>query len=365
MPFETLDSLRAIIKMLKICGLALYDEKAASTRYRLSQYIDGLRAEGIELKVFPLLGDSYIHTKFSGGKYRHSFLLRDYMKRVAQLIGNNEYDLYIVHVELLPYIPSWLETRLLRNPYIYDMDDAFFLRYKNVKNPIMRLLLANKFDSVVREAAAVIAGNEYLAKYAQTWNKNTYVVPTVVDTQRYKCARYRSDNVFTVGWIGSPSTSIYLRLLRVPLARFAREVQCRFLVVGGHADPIEGVEVINLPWREDNEVKIINTFDVGVMPLFDDPWARGKCAFKLIQYMACCVPVIASRVGANEDVVKGGCGILASNDDDWYEALRSVYADARSRSEMGQFGRKKVVESYSLASALPKIVAIIRGTTEK
>lgn len=345
---------------IKVLGLSLYGPLAASTRYRLTQYISGLRQEGIDLEVKPLLGNDYVQKSFAGEKYPARYLVRDYFSRAAILLKQRQYDVAIVNAELFPLLPGLIESRLLRIPYIYDFDDAFFLKYSLDRFKRVSFLLRNKFNPIVNNAAAVTAGNNYLANYAKSLNSATYLLPTVVDTYRYISLPCKQENVFTVGWLGSPSTSVYLSKLVKPLEELGREGPVRFLVVGGHSVSIPGVEVVNMPWSEVTEVDIINTFDVGVMPLFDDEWAKGKCAFKLIQYMACAVPVIASPVGANVDVITPECGLLAQNDHDWLNAFRNMRDNAAMRKRIGEASRKRVEDHYSLHTALPILMGVIR-----
>ena len=340
--------------------MALYGTQAASTRHRLQQYVPGLKAEGIDLHVTPLLGDEYVRSAFTGEPYGIKKLLIDYVSRLASLTGQGRYDLAIVHVELFPFLPGGIESRLLRIPYIYDFDDAFFLRYHQERVGRVSFFLKDKFAPVLSRAAAVLAGNHYLTDYAKQFNPATTLLPTVVDTERYAHLRREPDDIFTVGWIGSPSTSVYLSALALPLAQLGREGPVRFIIVGGRCESIDGVEVVNLPWEEASEVRLINTFDVGVMPLFDDEWARGKCALKLIQYMACGIPVIASPVGANLDVVNGSCGLLASNSDAWLVGLRRMRDDRALRRNMGIAGRQRVEQLYSLRLALPVMTNAIK-----
>lgn len=345
---------------IKVLGLSLYGPLAASTRYRLEQYKPGLLQHGIDLEVKALLGDRYVETIFSGKKYPLRYLLGDYLKRLSLLLTQHKYDVAVVNAELFPLLPGIIESNLLRIPYVYDFDDAFFLKYRMDRFKRVSFLLKNKFDPVVSRASAVLAGNHNLENYAKQFNSVTHWLPTVVDTERYICAPGKQSNVFTVGWVGSPSTSIYLSELAGPLRDLGREGPVRFVVVGGHAADIDGVEVVNVPWSEASEVDIINTFDVGVMPLFDDEWARGKCAFKLIQYMACGVPVIASPVGANVDVVTEACGLLASTADEWLTGLRRFRDDAALRDTSGFAARARVEEMYSLRSTLPRMAATIK-----
>ena len=271
----------------------------------------------------------------------------------------------VVHCELFPFMPGWLERALIRKPYIYDIDDAFYLRYQLGRKRIARSVLGGKFDSVMAGAAAVTAGNSVLAEYALQHNPTVKQLPTVVDTSRYVPFTGRRNPVFTVGWIGSPSTASYLPELVAPLAALGAEAPLNFVVIGGKAPSIPNVNVIEVEWQEHTEVDLINTFDVGVMPLPDDDWARGKCAFKLIQYMACAVPVVASPVGANGDVVTLASGLMAGTANEWVQALKTIRDDASLRQRMGEAGRQRVVEHYSLHMALPKLAEMIYMAARK
>jgi glycosyltransferase involved in cell wall biosynthesis len=346
--------------MIKVCGLALYGTAAASTRYRLSQYVDKLTEQGIQLDVVPLLGENYIHKTFSGMKYGIRDVALDYMRRLFFIGHQRDYDAVIIQAELFPFLPGAIESRLIHVPYICDFDDATFLKYRLERFKAVSFLLKDKFNPVIDRAAAVLAGNEYLRAFAQKRNPDTVLLPTVVDTDRYVVAPQSRANGFTVGWIGSPSTSVYLRELSQPLSKLGREGPIRFVVVGGRCDPIDNVEVVNLPWSEATEVDLINTFDVGVMPLFDDEWAKGKCALKLIQYMACGLPVVASPVGTNVDLVESNCGFLAADAKAWVERLRLLRDSPDLRRRMGADARQRVEQAYSLHSALPTLAATIQ-----
>lgn len=350
---------------IKVLGLSLYGPLAASTRYRLTQYAPGLRQQGIDLEVKALLGDRYVQKSFAGEKYPLTNLITDYLDRAALLFRQSDYDVAIVNAEIFPLLPGFIESRLLRIPYIYDFDDAFFLKYRLDRFKRISFLLRDKFNPVVARAATVMAGNHYLAGYAKQWNPATHWLPTVVDTERYTPAPCKREDVFTVGWIGSPSTSVYLSKLVQPLEQLGREGPVRFLVAGGCSPAIPGVDVVNMPWSEATEVEVINSFDVGVMPLFDDEWARGKCAFKLIQYMACGVPVVASPVGANVDVVNNGNGLLADSVGDWLDALRRLRDDPALRQSFGTTARQTVEQLYSLRSTLPVMVKTIKAVAAR
>lgn len=348
--------------MIKVLGLALYGPMAASTRYRMGQYVPGLASQGIDLQIYSLLDDDYLRRRFSGTPISIAAILHAGLRRFSDLWGQHDYDMAMLHCELFPLLPGWIERALIRKPYLYDFDDAFYLKYRRGRMGITRPLLGHKFDTVMTGATAVTAGNHVLAQYATKHNANTYCLPTVLDTERYlPCLSNRNINskLFTVGWIGSPSTAPYLSELVESLSIIGLEGAVQLVVVGGKAPAVPNVTVVELGWHEDTEVDLINSFDVGVMPLPDDDWARGKCAFKLIQYMACAVPVIASPVGANRNVVSDACGFLAATPQEWTDALRLLRDQPIKRAEMGQAGREQVVKHYSLHQNLPVLASVI------
>lgn len=347
--------------MIKVLGLALYGPLAASTRYRLAQYVPGLAEQGIDLQIRHLLGDDYLRQSFSGKRAAIGPLLRDGLDRLRDLATQRRFDALMLHCELFPLLPGWLERAMLQRPYLYDFDDAFFLKYRSGRLRRLEPLLGGKFDRVMAGATAISAGNRVLADTARRYNPATHVLPTVVDTERYLPAVRGHGAAFTVGWIGSPSTSHYLSMLVEPLAQLGREGPVRFVVIGGKAPEIPHVDVQEIGWSEDQEIAQINTFDVGVMPLRDDAWARGKCAFKLIQYMACGVPAIASPVGANAEVVQPDCGLLAVTGDDWLAAFRALRDQPGLRADMGAAARVRIEQHYSLRRNLPVLVDMIRA----
>ncbi|MCS5704707.1 glycosyltransferase family 4 protein [Synechococcus sp. FGCU-3] len=350
---------------LRVLGLSLYGPQAASHRVRFSQFQTGLAAHGIQLEIQSLLDDAYLQRRFAGGRPSLLALLFAYGRRLRLLWRAKRFDLVIVYGELLPLWPGWLELWLLQVPFLYDCDDAFHLKYRQGRLRWLELLLWAKVDRMMANAAAITAGNNALAAHGRRFNANVTLLPSVVDTEHYRPASSQSaapaDHPFTVGWIGSPSTAPYLQQLVAPLERLALERPVRLLVVGGSAPAIAGVEVIEHPWSLEQEVPLIQQFHVGVMPLPDTPWTRGKCAYKLIQCMACGIPVIASPVGANVDAVPPSCGLLADGSAQWLAAFRQLAADAELRELMGAAARRWVEERYSLRSALPVLLSVIRA----
>ena len=340
----------------------MYSPLAASTRYRLSQFVPGLASRGIQVDVAPMLGDGYLRTRFTTGKVSPIELARGLIARASQLAGQYRYDAAWLQCELIPFAPGRLEAGLLRIPYVYDFDDAFQTKYRSGRFERFKPILGDKFDHVVRKASAVFAGNAHLYEYATGLNDQCTIVPTVIDHAKYlKRYSVREAGVFNVGWIGSPSSIVALKEVEAALAALAKETRVRLSVIGGIAPDIAGVDVVNIEWSEATEVEEMRSFDVGIMPLPDNPWTRGKCAFKLIQYMACAIPVIASPVGANRDVVTEECGILADGDEAWLNAFRFIRDNPEAADAMGDAGRLRVEGRFSLQSQLPIVEQVLRS----
>jgi glycosyltransferase involved in cell wall biosynthesis len=216
---------------------------------------------------------------------------------------------------------------------------------------------------VMQHAALVIVGNSYLADRARKAGaKRIEILPTVIDLERYSVSGTPSAP-FTVGWIGSPSTSKYLKMLEPALKDVCAGGRGRLLTVGAQDAVFEGVPTENRAWAEDREVSDIQAMHVGVMPLPDEPWERGKCGYKLIQYMACRLPVVASPVGVNTEIVEG-CGFTADTLDEWRDVLLTLRDDAVLRAELGAEGRRKVEEKYALQITAPRMVDLLKSAAQ-
>ena len=349
---------------MRILLLSRYDSLGASSRVRYLQYLPYFRSRGAEASVVPLFSDDYLRALYKGGP-RRGEVLHGYFRRLRALLSARRFDVVIVEKELFPFLPAVAE-RLLRAagaPYLVDYDDALFHRYDLHGNLLVRGLLGRKIDTVMRHAAAVVAGNEYLAERArQAGAPRVEVIPTVVDTVRYQPLADAANEIPVIGWIGTPKTSRYLKPLLPVFESLQDKMPVRFVAVGARPEDFKGTPVETLPWSEETEVKSIQQFNIGIMPLEDSPWERGKCGYKLIQYMACGLPVVASPVGVNSKIVAAGQnGLLADTPDDWARALRNLLDETESkRQSMGLKGRQRVKEWYSVDAQAPRFFAVVR-----
>ena len=349
---------------MKVLVLSKYDRLAASTRHRFVQYGPYLARHGIDLTLSPLFDDTYLQQRFQNGRGTLRSVVAAYLRRVRALLSARRWDLAIVHYELFPYLPGMVERVLSwsRLPYVVDYDDATFHMYDEHRLPTVRRLLGQKLVPTISGARAIMAGSRYLADYAQRFNPRVFVVPTVVDMDRYAVSQPpgSSNGTFTIGWIGSPSTSAYLPLIAPALTRLAAEGPVKLIATGARPMQIPDVDVEVRSWSEQTEVRDLCEADVGVMPLPDEPWARGKCAFKLIQYMAVGLPTVCSPVGANAEVVTPETGLFATGPDEWVTALKALRDDPPLRRRLAAAGHERATAHYSLASQQDKVREILK-----
>jgi glycosyltransferase involved in cell wall biosynthesis len=354
---------------IRVAAFTRYGREAASTRQRLLQYLPALNAAGIEVQFEPLLDDDYVRGLAQGRSVSRRRILRSYLARFRSIIAARKSDIIWVYAELLPYLPGWIEMLALgrRAAIVYDFDDAFFHNYDSSSNSLVRALLGRKLEPLMRSAAACTCGNDYLEAYASRFCARTMILPTVVDTQLYKARPSAATGApVVIGWIGSPSTWPYLKPVLPILADLVRDRNVKIRIIGAGASATaedrHGFEFVE--WAEEREVADVQSMDIGIMPLPDEVWARGKSGYKLIQYLACAVPAVASPVGVNSEIVTHGrTGFIASTAEEWRRALCTLIDDADLRARLGAAGRERVQRDYSLQSQAPRLVHLLRSLT--
>ncbi|TSD55229.1 glycosyltransferase family 4 protein [Variovorax sp. KBS0712] len=360
---------------MKVLALTKYGRLGASSRMRSLQYVPTLEQAGCQITVEPLLSDELLQARYKRGGYGIS-LLRAYGRRVRALKGRRKFDVVWIEKEALPWWPLWLELFMLRGvPYVLDYDDAIFHNYDQHASSWVRRFFGSRLDKLMAKSALVIAGNQYLAQRAiNAGARWVEVVPTVVDLTRYPYPTFEThsekspaiDNLPRIVWIGSPSTVHYLQLLRKPLQELAARQPFVLRVIGGGPLDLPGVQVEIIPWTEATEGENIRTCHIGVMPLLDSLWERGKCGYKLIQYMACGLPVVASGVGANIEIVRHHKnGFLANTANDWVASLSKLLQSPSLREQMGAAGRITVEEKYSIQKTSPQISNFLKSIAGK
>jgi glycosyltransferase involved in cell wall biosynthesis len=348
---------------MRVIAFTKYDRESATTRQRFLQYAPHLEAAGISFEYRPLLEQGYVRSLTTGEGWSKAAVARSYLRRLGELARGPGADLLWVSTEFFPYLPSAFERLALRAgvPVVVDWDDANFVKYNEAGSRLVRALLAGKLERLLAGSAAATCGTQYLRDYAGQYCPLSVTVPTVVDIDIYRPAPRGRDGL-VIGWIGSPSTWPNVRQVLPVLRELCASGEVRFRAVGAgveaERDRFEGLELV--AWSEENEVAEVQGFDIGIIPLIDGPFERGKCAYKLIQYMGCGVAAVASPVGVNADVLTPGCGLLATTAEEWREALSRLVGDAALRRRMGAAGRKRAVAHYSLQAHAPRLVELFR-----
>ncbi len=324
-----------------------------SSRYRVYQLLLALEKLGIHSHVSPAIEDElYSEIYLEGRGSRRTALAATWRKRRADLHRLEDFDAVIVQKGVFPGLYSGFEREIARQkPLIFDFDDAIWLPRQGGSLLLRALHREQSVQAVLGCARAVIAGNQYLAAYAQRFNANVTVVPSAVDTTRYP---RRYDGTI-VGWIGSRTTLPYLKPLAPVFQRLG--IKPRVIAAGNPDFPCE----FRL-WHPETEVEELSQLGVGIAPLPDTPWERGKCGVKLLQYMACDIPVIASPVGVHREIIHHGeNGLLAKTPQEWRESLDALLHQPALREKLGQAGRRTVAERFDITVAAQKVAMVLKA----
>jgi glycosyltransferase involved in cell wall biosynthesis len=365
---------------IRVLALSPIPEEGAGCRFRIAQFIPYLKSVGIDVTLRTLFDADFFRLVYKRGQYfrkASGFALLS-LRHLAALADVGQFDAILIYREIFPIGPAVVE-RLLgarhRPPVVFDFDDAIFLpNVSEANRPILPLKSPRKVETIIRHSDRVIAGNEYLATYARHYSDAVTVIPTCVDTTRFVPSRdavssngLRAAREPIVGWIGSPTTASYIRGLAPVLQRVRQQHPFVLRVSGaGEALDVPGVATEQPPWSLDREVDLFNTCDVGVYPLADDEWSRGKCGFKAIEFMACGVPVVASAVGVNREIIADGVnGFLASTDEEWVYKIGRLLVDRELCRRLGEAGRRTIEQRYSLQTHAPALACTLRDVVER
>ncbi len=349
---------------MRVLALTYYDRLGASSRLRFFQYLPYLRSQGIDVDISYFLSSDYVERRQQGlGVFPEAW--KAFYRRLSALTQKGSYDLMWIEKECFPWLPAFLETSFLGvvPPFVLDYDDAVFHQYDQHRNDIVRKLLADKHPILVKRSSLVIAGNSYLGEFARSSGaKHVETLPTAIDLGRYMQVGQISaaHNPVRIGWIGQRSTAKFLKPLVNLFSKLRHDEGVIFRAIGidpsVHELPMEGVD-----WSEETEVDSIKNLDIGIMPLTNGPFELGKCGYKLIQYMGCGLPVVASPVGVNKEIVDHGVtGFLAETEAEWFNALRTLIKDAALRERMGIAGRLKVERQFSTNVTAPRLAELLK-----
>jgi len=270
----------------------------------------------------------------------------------------------LLHREAIPFGPpvfEWFLFRVFRKKVIYDFDDAIWLPDVNGESWIKSIVKCRwKYRFIIKHAHTVIAGNSYLLDYAKKYNPNSILIPTGVDTEIHRPSQVKKPKEkIIIGWTGSSSTMKYLDPVYPVIDEVCRANNATFKIISDKAHPFQSDFFRFIPWNKSTEIEDLQDIDIGLMPLSNDEWSKGKCGFKAIQFMALEIPVLVSPVGANVEIVSDGVdGFYCHNLNDWKINLEKLIQSESLRKQMGAMGRKKVIENYSIESNKEKFFSL-------
>jgi glycosyltransferase involved in cell wall biosynthesis len=353
---------------LRVLAFVPYPEgRAPGQRFRIEQWAPLLAADGVRVEIAPFLDAGAMDVLYLGGRVATKMLaaLDGYGRRVSELRRLGSYDAAYVYREAALGRPTWLEGRIARAlPLVYDFDDAIYLPATSAANARLGFLKdPGKAAKLTALAARVTVGNEHLAAWARARSApdRVTVVPSTIDTGLYVPMDRAPNPRPVIGWTGSATTVAHLRPLLPALARLKREVDFELRVIGGTVRA-DGLEVRNVAWSAGTEVDDLRGLDIGLMPLPDDEWSRGKCGMKALQYMALGIPPVVSPVGANTAIVRHGeNGMHASSDGEWIASLAALARDPALRARLGAAARRTVEDAYSARVQAPRMAQVLRA----
>jgi glycosyltransferase involved in cell wall biosynthesis len=349
---------------------SVYDTSPGQ-RYRLEQWEPLLRERDVEITYAPFESEELHATVYSQGRFVEKLkLVTKALRQRSSLLSNlKAYDLVYIFRETALLGPAFFERLIHRSgvPFVFDFDDAVFVSYKSPSNGYLSYLkFAGKTETSCRLAAHVMAGNPYLATYARRVNQNVSIIPTTIDTDKYKPLAYdRKSGPIVIGWTGSYSTVQHLDTLRDTLKKLAGQTTFRLRVIGTPSYQIEGIDLEAMPWRANTELEDLSKIDIGIMPLPDDNWSKGKCGLKALQFMALGIPTVCSPVGVNTDIIQDNeNGMLAASEEEWIKKLSILLESPERREQLGRAGRRTVEQKYSAVSQAPRVHEIFKSVAQ-
>ncbi|MEX2485577.1 MAG: glycosyltransferase family 4 protein [Brumimicrobium sp.] len=353
----------------KIYILAPYPKgEAPSQRFRFEQYIESFEKEGYEVSFYAFLNGKIWKTLYTKGNtlYKIVGILNSFLRRWALLFHIKKADYVFIHREtahLGPPVFEWVLSKVLGVKYIYDFDDAIWLpNFSAINAKYNRLKAYWKIKYCIKWAHQITAGNEYLADYAKQFNSNVKVIPTTIDlVNHHNLSTNQEKPLLTIGWTGTHTTMRYLDFIVPIITKLEKEHKFEFRVISNEAPNYKLKSLHFVKWQKETEIQDLAEINIGIMPLEEDVWSKGKCGFKALQYMALEIPTIASPVGVNKEIIShGNNGFLCNTVEEWEKTLRQLIKDKSLRKSIGLKGKNTVKEKFSVEANLNNYLALFK-----
>jgi glycosyltransferase involved in cell wall biosynthesis len=362
------------LKHIAVCALVPYPPNTTpSQRFRIEQWVPYLEEEeGISVELKPFVGRRMMDKLHQPGSLasKAGWMIEAFARRVLEVTRLGNYDVVLIHRAACLAGPAAIERliRVIRKPIIFDFDDAIYLLDTSAANRHFGWLkFPGKTAALCRLSTHVVAGSNYLAEYARKFNPRVTIVPTSIDTDLYQPARHNGHKGrIVIGWTGSSTSQTHLEMFADVLRELAGRRDVEIRVQSNRQPVLQGVPFVWRPWSPATELEELRQFDIGIKPMPDDPWSRGKCPMKEIQYMAMGIPTVCSAVGASREIIRHGTnGFLASNKDEWLTSLEALIDNQDLRRELGAAGRRTVENQFSMKQCASMFASVVRETLQE
>jgi len=356
---------------MRVLFFTIFPEINAGSRYRVHKYLNYLKEKNIECTICPPMSNTLFQYLYQTNNpiKKILFYFITYSVRLKDLMKVRRYDIIFVHQGLCYFGPPILEYLIakLNNNIIYDVDDAHFSKPTFASGFAARFYDRNRIAKISKLSKQVIVSVDYIKKYVEKFNSNVTVIPTSIDTSRYTSKNYDKQNSssIVIGWVGTASGLIYLQTLEDVMQKLSTSYNIELRIISSHSIKIPAVKVVHRMWTLENEIKDLQSIDIGIMPLPNTEFERGKGGFKLIQYMGVGVPVVCSPIGINSEIVHDGTnGYLAVAKDEWLKKLSLLIEDENLRERLGRKGRESIQNKFTIEANAAKFVKIILSNSK-
>ncbi len=340
-------------------------DRSPGQRYRFEQYFSWLEENGFSCELSNLLNEEDDKVLYSKRNYWKKFLiaLKSFRIRRNDVKRIKDFDAVLIYREALITGSVRFERRIHNSgvPMIFDFDDAIWVKDVSEGNKWLSFLKSSsKIQQILPMCAHVTAGNQYLADFAKQFNPNVTVIPSTIDCKKYLPQENKNSKV-VIGWVGSHTTVKHFELVINVYKRLIEKYgdAIDFKIIGDPTYENKALGIKGLPWDNAKEVELFNSIDIGVMPLEEDPWTKGKCGMKGLLYMSVGKPAVMSAVGMNVDIIQHGVnGYIPVGEEEWFKVLSELIESPELRKKIGEKGREIVLEKYSFESQKHRVLEV-------
>jgi glycosyltransferase involved in cell wall biosynthesis len=348
-------------------------DRSPGQRFRFEHFIPALEDAGYEVVFSNIINEKDDNVFYSHGNYfaKLRIVIKSFFHRLRDLKTAKTCDLVFIYREAFMLGSTYFEKRFakLNVPVVFDFDDSIWLNDTSEGNQNLAWLKKpEKTSQICKYASLVMVGNQYLADYAAKFNDNVFILPTCINTDYHIVREYGAkDERICIGWTGTTTTVKHYDTAIPVLLKLKEKYgdKIYFKVIVNADKWTKEIDVKLVRWSKESEIADLCEFDIGIMPLPDDEWSRGKCGFKGLQCMALGIPVIMSPVGVNIDIISHNKnGFLADSQQEWFDYLSTLIEDKATRVKIGEAGRETVIREYSVEAWKEKFVQQINTLTK-